>query len=479
MKRSLLIALLLAALTAILYPVARERWRLLNRWGDYTGYNVLLITLDTTRADFLSCYNRGLGPMPGMEGAAEGAIVFEAATAPTTTTVPSHASILTGVYPSDHGVLHNVQRLDSAWVSMAEIFQGAGYRTAAFLSAGGIIRKNLSQGFDLVDDEVPVHEAVDWQRSATETNKRVLPWLDMQSTDPFFLWVHYYDPHTPMDATTGARAKAPGYRGRFCGGVRAEDGGYDGVDTLGAEDFAFLRLLYEEEVRAMDRAIGDLLCKIEEQGLADRTVVVIAGDHGESLGEKGYIGHDGDLLHEPLVHVPFLLRLPPAPRGVPGEPAGRPWLRRRVSESVGLCDILPTLLALLPGLGSSPHDLSGQSLLPFCARFSGGGAPDRIVFSEAPADLREGEIVPRRNFAARAGRWKLVSGPDGAALFDVRQDRREEKPVASGSEQTRRLGDELASWVASHSPIGQPTSTITSEPDDEVLEAMRALGYIK
>lgn len=473
-------ALLVALLLAALLPEARERWRRMRLWGDHTGYNLLLVTLDTTRADFLSCYNRKIASMPGLDGAADGAVVFEAATAPTTTTVPSHASILTGVYPSEHGVVHNVQSLDSSWVSLAEIFERAGYRTAAFLSARGIIGKNLSQGFELVDDEVPAGSPLDWQRSAAETNEHALPWLGAHAAERFFLWVHYYDPHSPVPLAESARAKAPGYRGPFCNGARVEEiPGYAGVDTLAPEDFAFLRLLYEAEVRTMDRAIGHLLGMLDSLGIAGRTVVVIAGDHGQSLGEKGYIGHDGDLLHEPLVRVPLLLCLPPAPRGVEGEPSGVPVLRRRVSESVSLCDILPTVLALFPSLESPPYPLSGRSLLPLCGRFGDRGSERRVVFSEAPADLRGSRLVPRRIFAARHGRWKLVSGPDGAMLYDLRTDPREERPRDPRSKEALRLAEELAIRAARTTGDETPEAVPAAGADGEVLEALRALGYVR
>jgi arylsulfatase A-like enzyme len=466
--------LLVAAV--LLAPATRERWRLARLWGNYSGYNLLLVTLDTTRADFLSCYNRAFDPMPGLDRAAAGSVLFQAAAAPTTTTVPSHASILTGVYPSEHGVLHNIQSLDTAWVSMAEIFKGAGYRTAAFLSARGILSKNLSQGFETVDDKVPPEEPLGWQRSAAVTNRRAFDWLDSLGTEPFFLWVHYYDPHSPMIATPETRARMPNYDGPFCGGLRVEDlPGHVEDGALSEDDRAFLRVLYEKEIRTMDRAILDLLAKIEDLGLADWTVVLMAGDHGQSLGEKNYVGHDGDLLHEPLLHVPLLLRVPPAPRAAPGEAAGLPSLRKRVSEPVGLCDILPTVLALFPRLESPPYPLSGRSLLPVVERFGrrdGSGE----VFSEAPAALEEGEIVPRRIYALREGRWKMVSGPDGTQLYDLRRDPDERKPADATSERGRRMETKLREWIAS---LEQRVPEPVPEISEETIEALRALGYLR
>ncbi|MFH1680706.1 MAG: sulfatase-like hydrolase/transferase [Candidatus Eisenbacteria bacterium] len=476
MRKGVLLGLLAVLIAAVLlFPEARERWRRMGLWGDYSGYNFLLITLDTTRADFLSCYNRGLEPMPGIERASGGGVLFRAATAPTTTTVPSHASILTGLYPSEHGILHNIQPLDTAWVSMAEMFGDAGYRTAAFLSAEGILSRNLGQGFETIDDTVPPGELLGWQRSAASTNRRAFEWLAANVAEPFFLWVHYYDPHTPMVATLETKRRVPGYDGPFCWGLRVEDvPGHLRGDTLSAEDRAFLRALYEEEVRVMDEGIRDLLLEIEELGLGNRTVVLFAGDHGQSLGEKNYIGHDGDLLHEPLLHVPLLLCLPPAPRGVPGETAGLPYLREQVSDPVGLCDVLPTVLALFPALAPPPYPISGRSLLPLCERI-GGRRALRAVFSEAPADLEEGVILPRRIFAATDGRWKIVIGPYGTAFYDLLRDPDEERPADAGARRAREMEEELREWVASLEVRGPRRAPPVAE---ETMEALQALGYL-
>ncbi|MFH1277634.1 MAG: sulfatase [Candidatus Eisenbacteria bacterium] len=472
-RRLLAVAALLATLL-LMAPPGAHLYRLGTTWGDYTGYNLVLVTLDTTRADFLGA---DAGPESGaFANLARESVLFSAAVAPTTTTVPSHASILTGLYPSEHGVIHNALSLDSARVGMTRIFRDAGYRTAAFLSAEGILSRNIGRGFDVIDDEVPEGLPLRWQRSGTVTNERVARWLRDAKEGPFFLWVHYYDPHSPMGPSERAARAMPDYSGPFRDGLSVEEVvAYRDASVLAADDLAYLRRLYEEEIRTVDDAIGGLVGLLRESGSWDRTVVVVAGDHGQSLGENRYLGHDGDLLHEALVHVPLLIRVPPAPRSEEGErDGGLPWVRPVVGSPVGLCDLLPTVLDLFSELPPPPYPLAGRSLLPQVLRLRPRGA-SRPVFMEAPGDLVGDHVEPRADLAVREGRWKLVSGPAGDALFDLVADPAEERPRPPGSPRERRMKNLLREWLAGMEERGKSGQSGIGRENREALEA---LGYI-
>ena len=426
-------------------------------------YNLVLITLDTTRADFLRFHGATNGEQPVLDAMAAESIVFERAIAPNTITVPSHASILTGLYPRQHGVLHNVQSLDGRWTTLAEMFSARGARTAAFLGARGIIRKNLARGFDLVDDEVPESEPLSWQRAARWTNDLALPWLTENAEDPYFLWVHYYDPHSPMPPSERSAAAYPAYDGRFADGMEVEELGPNQHDLTEA-DLAYLRALYEDEITALDRELGRLMDALRASGTWDRTVLVLTADHGQSLGEDAFVGHGGPFLPEAQIHVPLLVRLPPS--------LSDPAWRTRVPWPVSLTDILPTLLELFPDLTPPEYPLAGRSLLDLLEPHVTDDAA--IVFAEAPANLIEDVVEPQSVFQVRQGDWKLVVSPDGRALYDLANDPQERNPLDATTERGVALEQELEAWLHE---VGELRAAAIGEVDDDLLEALEALGY--
>jgi arylsulfatase A-like enzyme len=318
--------------------------RLVER-GAAVGFNVLLVTLDTTRPDRLGCYGYGQARTPTIDGLLGNGVLFENAVTSVPLTLPSHASLLTGRYPPALRVRDNgTYRLGPEHETLAEILHRHGYATAAFVSCFVLDRRfGLDQGFDLYELEVNEQgrrqpNELRHERPADEVSRSAIAWLRARSRDgstgPFFAWVHYFDPHHPY-------APPPATAGQIFKGDA-----YDG------------------EIAFVDRELGRLLAALDELGLRDRTLVVLASDHGEGLGEHGEAYH-GIFVYESTIRVALMLSCP----ALFGGPA-------RVGDAlVGLVDVLPTLEDLL-GLPPSAG-LDGRSLL------RGAADPDRTIYIES------------------------------------------------------------------------------------------------
>ena len=251
--------------------------------GSLKDDNVLLITLDTTRADHLPMYGYKNVQTPGLDRLAETSFIFEDAIAHVPLTLPSHTSILTGQLPIGHGIRDNEGFLvDPKVETLASILKKNGYATAAFVSAFVLdARWGLNQGFDSYFDNFNQYQEVnrdDIQRRAEQTASEVVKWLPANKDRRFFCWVHFYDPHDPYDPPEPYASMYPQNR-------------YDG------------------EIAYMDRSVGQLLAKLEELGVSDRTLVIVTGDHGEGLGEHDELTH-GMFLYSTTLQVPLLIRIP-------------------------------------------------------------------------------------------------------------------------------------------------------------------------
>jgi arylsulfatase A-like enzyme/Tfp pilus assembly protein PilF len=281
---------------------------------------VLLVSLDTTRADRLGCYGNGAGLTPNLDALARSGVRFDEVISPAPLTLPSHASVFTGLAPRRHGVRDNTgYRLPGDRPVLAEALRQRGYATAAFVSSVVLDRvTGIGRGFEVYDDEVRVgsRQAFDYrERAAVQTNDAVFRHLG-QLKQPFFLWVHYFDPHLP----------------------------YVPPEPFGSR---FPEAPYDGEIAFMDEQIGRLLAAVRAR--ASSLVVVVVGDHGESLGEHGEAAH-GVFVYQATQRVPWLMAGPGVPQG------------RLVKQRVGLIDVVPTLLDLL-GL-PAPGDLDGISVTP-------------------------------------------------------------------------------------------------------------------
>ncbi len=400
--------------------------------------SLLLVTLDTTRADHLECYGGRGAETPNLDRIAREGVLAERSMAVAPLTLPSHASILTSLWPPRHGARDNADfRLPDSATTLAEHLKARGYATGA--AVGTYILSavfGVAQGFDTYD-EPREKRTVDpkgamlgfrdiVQRPAAEVTDAALSALERIGSRPFFLWVHYYDPHADY-------LPPPPFADRFRGSP------YDG------------------EIAYTDAQLGRLLDALERRGLLDSTLVAVTADHGESLGEHGELTH-GLFVYEATIRVPLLLRWP----GI--LPAGR----RLTAVSSGV-DIAPTLLELM-GLPPLP-EAQGRSFAPAAL-----GGPER----EREAAYAE-SVLPERAYgwsalaALREGNRKFVEAPE-PELYDLRDDPGETKNLAPASPaQVADLRTRLRGIVEE---LGTPDAAATRKLDDEERAKLESLGYL-
>ncbi|HKQ97037.1 MAG TPA: sulfatase [Candidatus Polarisedimenticolia bacterium] len=465
------------------------------------GPNVLLVTLDTTRADRLGCYGNERIATPNLDRLAAEGVVYDRAFTPIPSTLPSHCSILTGMYPARHGVHDNgVYHLDEALATLPERMHAAGYRTAAFISAFVLDRQfGLDQGFDLYDDRVSdplvqadprglardtaipegqrrwvVQQALPYQRRADAVTAPAITWIGRQAGRPFFLWVHYFDPHVaytppaPWDTRydPGYRGEMDGTRETFTRVFKAR--GYVNVEDVPRADMDHMIALYDGEISFMDASIGALFSTIEAQGLWDDTLVVVVGDHGEGFGEHGQIWEHSGTIFDEAVRVPLIVK-----------PPGRGGGGRRVAALARTIDVAPTVLALA---GLPPLPAADGVTLPGLSVGGRDAEPPSEVLLEA---LRERQIMPAdwSFLGLRDERQKLMllyekTGEPQPSLFDLVADPAERAPIAAPRLETlerltrRTLNENTALKQAGRADAYRDLDALTSE-------ALRSLGYIK
>ncbi|HXV63045.1 MAG TPA: sulfatase-like hydrolase/transferase, partial [Vicinamibacteria bacterium] len=394
-------------------------------------FNFLLITLDTLRADRLGSYGYALGATPNLDRIAREGVRFEEAVSPVPLTLPSHATILTGLFPMGHGVRDNgTYLLADEETTLAEILKAQGYETAAFVSSFVVdSRFGLSQGFDTYydfDEEASAAEEAkrglaNVQRPGGDTAKRAVEWLSRPRQAPFFLWLHLYDPHSPFEAPEPYRSRFP-------------------------------ERPYDAEVAYTDAVVGDVL-----DAVGDETLVVVVGDHGESLGEHGEEYHSW-FVYDATLLVPWLMRLPRVvPEGI------------TIEEQVRLADLAPTALDLL-GL-SVPDSMQGKSVAPWLR----GEGPERLAaYSEslvAHLQFGWGELT-----AIRDRGYKYIQAPR-PELYDVERDPGESRNLLS---EKPEIAAELASRLAQLEEAfrrGQSDED-RSVVDAETLRKLQSLGYV-
>ncbi len=433
--------------------------------------SVLLVTIDTSRADHFGCYGHpldssprgdGLGTSPVVDGLSSTGIRFENVIVPEVATDPSHASIMTALHPLEHGVLRNGQQLSSRFTTVAEVFHAAGYRTGAAISVEHLdgYMSGLSQGFATyydrgLHDRFRYHlgwrsmpsswrdEALAHTRDAGGTCRLAAKWLRRNGREPFFLWVHVFEPHMPY-----VSHEEPGV-------VFTRE---DAHRVEGSNSAAAVRAagIYDSEIRRADDAVGALLAVLAELGVADETVVAVTSDHGEHMSEARlrrdqWFGH-GEV-YEETCRVPLVIR-------VPGDAT-----RRAVTELVSSTDLAPTLIELA-GVGGGLRELPGRSMVPL---LSGG------PWLERPVVVLSNPHTESESRALRGARWKLVTRSDEAPeLYDLVTDPQETLTLsrqcpARTDSLLSILDGIIASW-------GEPIAQ--RERDPEVQETLRALGYL-
>ena len=423
---------------------------------------LVLIVVDTLRADRLGSYGYHRSTSPGLDRLAARGVVLERAWAPSPWTLPSFASLYSGLLPSRHGAgvapgagpapERGFSRLAGGVPVAAEILRSHGFATAGFATNRFLQTAfGIERGFETYDVE---HTQLGRQRRADVIVDRALAWIDAHASGRFFLSIHILDPHMPYDAPapTGGRftselTPTPGLpfgNTRKMWGLAAQ---------LGSEDRAYVSAAYDEEVAFVDLHLTRLLEQLESRGILDRALVVLTSDHGEELFERDGFEH-GHTLYQELLHVPLVI-------WGPGLAASR------IASPVSLVDVLPTALDAL-GI-PKPADLDGVSLWP--AVRTGAEPPHRDLFAQATL------YGPRRR-AVIAWPYKLIVDlrTGHRELYDLSLDPRERRDLAPTQ---ARLADELAAVIARRFSSRAPAPRERAELDPQTLEELRALGYLE
>jgi arylsulfatase A-like enzyme len=441
---------------------------LLSGCSKQTRPNVVLITIDTLRADHLTCYGYARPTSPRIDAFAGGAVLFEHVCCQSSQTLPSHASILIGTNPRSHKVISHESFVDENITTLAEMLKRCGYKTAAFISSHALDSKyGLDQGFDTYWEvhkqfAIPARQIQKAQENSATTDA-VIDWLGGAAGSEFFLWVHWFDPHRPYDPPSRyLREFAGGYAG-----MATSDADFimkvwrERID-LAPEDVSHLVGRYDGEVAFTDAQVGRVLDDLAARGLLDNTIVVITADHGEILYEhEYYFGHDIGL-YEECIMIPLIMH-------VPGH--GRPGAR--LSPLVQSLDIMPTLLEVL-GV-DPPEDLEGKSLLPLM----GGATQSTVVFAFSETFPFPEKSPPRHAVRTADAKliWKETQDDTLArAYYDLKQDPGETANLYSeGFPPAARLDSVLTRFVANGGlhPAHIPTAQETGR-----LRILRSLGYI-
>jgi choline-sulfatase len=379
---------------------------------------IVLITLDTTRADRLTPYGLMDVAMPALERLAREGVVFDQASSAAPLTFPAHTSILTGLFPPKHHIRDNADpAVADSITTLPEILRPHGFRTAAFVASTVLDeRRGLAQGFDIYHGV----EGTEHQRRADSVIAEAIGWLDQVESSRFFLWAHLYDPHRPYDAPEPYRSRYPDE--------------------------------YVAEIAFADAQIGRLIETLEHRKLLDSTIIAVIGDHGESLGEHDERDH-GILVYESVLHVPLIVRVPGlAPR--------------RVESLVRSVDLMPTLLALA---GIEPPRGDGVSLVPL---LDGRTRDlDLEAYSESLYPLRFGWSALR---ALRSGWLKVIEAPR-PELYDLAKDPFE---TTNLYDTRRSTADAMLHRLDALAPEEDAEPEAGRAVPQDLKERLAALGYV-
>jgi arylsulfatase A-like enzyme len=452
-------------------------------WGCGSGAgtarprNAILISIDTLRPDHLGCYGHARDTSPTLDALAAAGVRFEDVTAAAPWTLPSHASMLTGLYPSRHGVTNHEERLPERIVTLAEELRDEGFETFAVVNTHNVGAPGfqLWQGFGEArgdgadtgrfryiietEDDPKTMKLRTFNNGDTivSTAKELLRARDEDR--PFFLFLHFYDVHTDFTPRAEYRERFVGpYSGRLTGSTSQLVSVRNGEDTLSAADLRWLREMYDAEIRQLDDLLGRFFAWLEDEGLADGTLFVVTSDHGEEFQEHGSVLH-GRTQYQEVLRIPLLVK-------GPGVPAGKV-----VSAPVHGVDVTPTILAVLGIASRTPRD--GLDLTP---AWSGGTLPERLLFGEADHNNRvEDEWVYDIKKMVRQGHAKLLLDrlTGRLELYDLERDRGEQDDVADERpELVGALKAELERFLA-----GAVEGEAIPPPTEEERRRLEALGY--
>jgi arylsulfatase A-like enzyme len=427
---------------------------------------IVLISLDTLRADHLGVYGYPRETSPEIDGFARQGFVFDRMLAPAPNTPPSQMSMMTSLYPGRHGFTGNGDKLVSGIETLAERLREAGLRTAGFVDGGYL---HAAFGFDRGFD------TYDYQGGGlAEILPRAMGWLDEHDDEPFFLFVHTYDIHAPYfsPAPYDGMFHEQAYSGDLIPTVERLDSIFQKQEELDPEDLQHLVDSYDEGIRYTDYQIGRLLDDLERRGNFEDTLIIITSDHGEEFGEHGSVIH-WQLYFQPNLRIPLIVRPPGGTEGP-----------LRIADPAELIDILPTLLALV---GAEPFEAAqGRSLVSaMSARQDGGGVQglpesddhgiDRLALGWWP----DPEQLPLRSVVQ--GDYQLIFNTFAAGrdeLYDLAADPMTQHNLAREKpELAARLRELGLQGMRENRPIEMEGDASELRLDPEIHDQLRALGY--
>lgn len=411
--------------------------------------NVVLISIDTCRADYLSCYGYPLQTTLNIDALAENGILFENVYTPVPFTLPAHCSMLTGTVPAYHGVLDNLgYKLSEDNITLTEILSNNGFKTAAFIGAFVLDSQfGLAQGFDSYEDEFEKERSTVGivERTGDEITRHVIEWLEEKRGEKNFIFLHYYDPHfsydppepfassfknvPPLNKLPADSGLAPGLFGRYVG-----------------------------EISFTDHCIGQVINKLKELDIYDSSLIIITSDHGESLGEHREHTH-GYFIYQSNIKVPLVFILPGGPKA------------KRINSPVSLIDIPPTVCSLL-GI-ESPSAIQGKDLNPY---FEGRSQPypDRHIFCQSlgPTIYMANSLLGVVNDSYK---YIQTTRPE---LYNIIQDPQElDNLIDSQSNRARIMKDKLQQILES-TVRNEAASDAAHELDEQTLKRLETLGYL-
>jgi arylsulfatase A-like enzyme len=488
--------------------------------------NIVLLTLDTLRADHLSCYGYERETSPFIDKIANEGILFEECIATSSWTLPSHASLFTGLFPSEHGAIYSAEdksktsQLPDELTTLAEIVKQKGYKTAGFIGGPYLASVfGMGQGFDSYNDRLgPIGKVyfdkitffrfileifknkinlyklsssietyliyvwnyiygesftknsighVGWKKKANEINAVVLPWIKRNKDTRFFLFINYFDPHAPY-------ALPKGYKNHYNRGYKSKLGGL--VSQLNnimyrrysptEDDLNFLISLYDSQINFLDLHIKQLFDTLVSCGIDKKTIVVITSDHGEAFGEHGLMQH-GFSLYEDQIKVPLILW------GIKKFPDSQ-----RISTQVQIIDIMPTILNLINI--PPPENIRGQSLIPLIAGREDFARPYALAeMFEDKAVYRFGEEYRRDLKCIRTREWKYIASSRGKKeLYNVIEDREEMNNLKDAEKEVSKNMEDLIKKIAPSFKGKYNAKAKSFQIDNDIKEQLRGLGYI-
>jgi arylsulfatase A-like enzyme len=451
-------------------PVWGDPVLLAPRPREPTARNLLLISLDTLRADHMGAYGYARDTTPFLDTLASQGVLFEEYVAASSSTRPSHMTMFTSLHPSVHGATENtgVRALPVGATTLAELLHEAGIATAAITENGAIDRsRGFGRGFDVYDENRETQSANMRRGHIEETFARGARWLERTRNRRFFLFLHTYQVHNPF-------TPPPAYDRFFAG----DPGGLARPAVLRAD---WDPLLYDREIRYTDDRVRAFVESLRAAGLLEDTLLVVTSDHGEAFLEHGFVAH-GANVHREVVNVPLLVSGPNVPAG------------RRLKNPVPMVDLMPTLLDLM-GVASSGAEM-GRSQ---AALVEGAEEPEdsvRAIVSEAWAERAyraEGfDVIPQPTVALRLGSRKLVRTRTDAGdpnrfryeLYDLAADPQERDDLYpddpdAADDLVRFLDRYDVAVKALHARLGEPAASPTPPVDPDLEEKLRALGYLE